>query len=151
DPASYQNAVRSVVANVDKDTPVFRYRPFAEDLSNQASKPQFEALLISGFGLLALILAAVGLYALLSYLVSEKTRELGVRMALGASRSNILQLVMWRGLVLAWMGIVVGAIASLYATRLVAHSLFHVALLDRWVFLVTTLVLVGVSIMATLA
>src|SRR5258708_23236626 len=82
EPASYQSAVRRVVANVDKDTPVFRYHPFAEDLNNQAAKPRFEALLISGFGLLAMVLAAVGLYALLSYLVSEKTRELGVRIAL---------------------------------------------------------------------
>ena len=151
DPAIYQSAVRHVVANVDKDTPVFRYRTFAEDLSNQAAKPRFEALLISGFGLLALVLAAVGLYALLSYLVSEKTRELGVRIALGATRANILQLVMWRGLVLAWLGIIVGAAASFYTTRLVAHSLFHVALLDRWVFLVTTVVLAGVSMFATLA
>lgn len=150
DPASYQNAVRRVVANVDKDTPVFRYRTFAEDLSNQAAKTRFEALLISGFGLLALVLAAVGLFALLSYLVSEKTRELGVRIALGASRANILQLVMWRGLILTSLGIMVGAIASLYTTRLVAHSLFHVALLDRRVFLITTVVLAAVSMAATL-
>ena len=151
DPASYQSAVRRVVANVDKDTPVFRYHPFAEDLSNQAAKPRFEALLISGFGLLAMVLAAVGLYALLSYLVSEKTRELGVRIALGASRAKILQLVMWRGLVLAWLGIVVGAIASLYTTKMLANNLFHVSSLDRWVFLVTTMVLAGVSMVATLA
>jgi len=136
---------------VDKDTPVFRYHPFAEDLSNQAAKPRFEALLISGFGLLAMVLAAVGLYALLSYLVSEKTRELGVRIALGASRANILQLVMWRGLVLAWLGIIVGAIASLYTTKMLANNLFHVSSLDRWVFLVTTMVLAGVSMVATLA
>lgn len=151
DPASYQSAVRRVVANVDKDTPVFRYQPFAEDLSNQASQPRFEAMLISGFALLAMILAAVGLYALLAYLVSEKTRELGVRIALGASRANILQMIMWRGLLLALLGIVVGAIASLYASRLVAHSLFGVTFLDRWVFLVTTVVLAGVSMVATLA
>lgn len=150
DPASYESLVRSVVANVDKDTPVFRYRPFAEDMDMQVSQPRFEAMLISGFALVSLLLSAVGLYALLSYLVSEKTRELGVRVALGASRSHILQLVLWRGLLLAWLGIVIGAVASLYATRFVAENLFHVYSLDRRVFLITTMVLAGVSVAATL-
>jgi putative ABC transport system permease protein len=150
DPSSYENAVRRIVASVDKDTPVFRYRTFTDDVDKQAVQPRFEAVLVSGFAEMALLLSAVGLYGVLSYIVAERTRELGLRMALGASRSDVLQLVLRRGLTLACVGIGVGAFASFFLTRIITDTLFRVAPLDRSVFLIVTLVLMVVSMTAAL-
>jgi predicted permease len=150
DPYSYENAVRKIVAAVDKDTPVFRYRMFTDDIRNQAAQPRFEAILVSGFAVTALLLAAVGLYSVLSYIVAERTRELGLRMALGASRGNVLRLVLQRGLALGSTGIVVGAVSSVFATRLIADLLFKVKPLNGPIFVVVTLVLLAVSVLATL-
>jgi ABC-type antimicrobial peptide transport system permease subunit len=150
DPSSYENAVRKVVASVDKDTPVFRYRTFTDDVDKQAVQPRFEAVLVSGFAGMSLLLSAVGLYGVLSYIVAERTRELGLRMALGASRSDVLQLVLRRGLTLACVGIGVGAFASFFVTRIITDTLFRVAPLDRSVFLIVTLVLMVVSMTAAL-
>lgn len=151
DPQNYESTVRNIVAVMDSDAPIFGYRTFAERIEAQAAQPRFEALLISGFAGIALLLSALGLYAVLSYVVSERIRELGLRMALGASRSDILRLVLRRALILAGLGIAIGASASVFATRLVTDTLFEVAPLDRSVFLTVTLVLIFVSLGAALA
>jgi putative ABC transport system permease protein len=151
DPSSYENAVRKGVAKVDKDAPVFRYRTFTDEVDKQAARPRFEAALVSGFAGIALLLAALGLYAVLSYIVAERMRELGLRLALGASRANILRLVLERALMLASLGIGIGVLASVVATRLITDLLFKVAPLDRRVFLSATLVLLIVSMIAALA
>jgi ABC-type antimicrobial peptide transport system permease subunit len=117
----------------------------------QSAQPRFEAFLVSGFAAIALLLSALGLYAVLSYVVSERVRELGLRMALGASRSDILRLVLRRALILATVGIALGAVASVLATRLVTDLLFMVTPLDHWVFITVTLVLFSVSLIAALA
>ena len=116
----------------------------------QAAQPRFEAVLVSGFAGIALLLSALGLYAVLSYIVSERTRELGLRIALGASRFDILGLVLWRAAILACLGIGIGVVASIFGSRLIADTLFRVAPLDRSVFLVVTLVLTLVSLIAAL-
>ncbi len=117
----------------------------------QAAQPRFEAVLVSGFAGIALLLSALGLYAVLSYVVSERTRELGLRIALGASRSEILGLVLRRALILASLGIGIGMLTSIFATRLITDTLFKVVPLDRSVFLTVTLVLIFVSMLAALA
>jgi ABC-type antimicrobial peptide transport system permease subunit len=150
DPHGYENAVRKIVAGVDKDTPVFRYRMFTDDIRNQAAQPRFQAMLVSGFALIALVLAAVGLYSVLSYVVAERRRELGLRMALGASRRNVVQLVLQRGLLLACIGIAAGAAGSVFATRLIADLLFKVKPLDGPIFVLVAFVLLMVSVLAAL-
>jgi putative ABC transport system permease protein len=150
DPGAYENAVRRIVATMS-DAPVFSYRTFAESIKLPAAQPRFEAVLVSGFAGIALLLSALGLYAILSYVVSERTRELGLRIALGASRSEILGLVLRRALILASVGIGIGMFTSIFATRLISDTLFKVAPLDRSVFLTVTLVLIFVSIIAALA
>jgi predicted permease len=151
DPLSYENAVRKIVANLDKDAPVFGYRAFTDEVEMQADQQRFEAALVSGFAGIALLLSALGLYAVLSYIVAERMRELGLRMALGASRSDIMRLVLRRALTLACLGIAIGAVASIFATRLITDTLFRVSPLDRPVFLIVTLMLIFVSMMASLA
>ena len=151
DPGAYENTVRRIVARMDNDHPVFNYHTFADSISLQAAQPRFEAILVSGFAGIALLLSALGLYAVLSYVVSERIRELGLRMALGASRSDILGLVLRRALILASLGIGIGAVASIFAARVITDTLFNVAPLDRSVFLTVTLVLAFVSLIAALA
>jgi predicted permease len=151
DPGAYENTVRKIVAAMDSDHPVFSYRTFAESIRMQAAQPRFEAVLVSGFAAIALLLSALGLYAVLSYVVSQRVRELGLRMAFGASRSHILRIVLRRALILACLGTVVGAIASVFASRLIRDTLFQVAPLDRSVFLGVTFLLIFVSMIAALA
>ena len=151
DRSSYENAVRRIVASMDREAPVFGYRTFTDEIETQAAQPRFEAVLVSGFAGIALLLAAVGLYAVLSYIVAERTRELGLRMALGASRSDVLRLVLGRGLMLACLGIGIGALTSVFAGGLITDTLFQVAPLDRSVFVIVTLVLLLVSVAAALA
>jgi predicted permease len=150
DPGAYENAVRKIVGTMS-DAPVFSYRTFAESISMQAAQPRFEAVLVSGFAGIALLLSALGLYAVLSYVVSERIRELGLRIALGASRSDILRLVLRRALILACLGIGIGASASIFAARVITDSLYQVEPLDRSIFLAVTLLLMFVSVVAALA
>ncbi len=150
DPSGYENAVRKIVATMT-DAPVFNYLTFADSLKVPAAQPRFEAVLVSGFAAIALLLSALGLYAVLSYIVAERTRELGLRIALGASRSEILRLVLRRAMILSSLGIGIGALASILAGGFIADILFNVAPLDRSVFGIVTLVLIFVSIVAALA
>ena len=118
DPLSYQSAVRAVVKRFDAESPVFDYGTFEDTLREMSEQPRFEAALVSSFAAIALLLSALGLYAVLSYVVGERMRELALRMALGASRSDIVAIVLRRALVLGLSGISIGAFASLLATRL---------------------------------
>jgi predicted permease len=149
-PKSYEETVRKIVASLDKDAPMFDYSTFPETIARENSQPRFEAGLVSGFAAIALLLSAIGLYSVLSYIVAERIRELSLRMALGASRSNILRLVLQRALILSCIGIAIGALVSVFGTRLFTHALFRVAPLDRPVFLTVTVVLIFVSMIAAL-
>jgi hypothetical protein len=148
DGSHYENVVRRVIASMDKEAPVFGYRTFTSEMEMQVVQSRFEAALVSGFAGMALLLSAVGLYAVLSYIAAQRTRELALRMALGASRFDVLQLVLLKGLAFACIGIGIGASTSIFATRLIAGTLIKVAPLDRSVFWKVTLVLLFVSTMA---
>ena len=150
DPKSYENTVRAVVARFDKAAPVFDYSTMSDILNRQATQPRFEAFVISAFAAIALLLSALGLYAVLSFIVAERSRELGLRMALGASRSGILQLVVSRAFILSGVGIVGGVLTSIVAARLVASSLFQVEPLDRSVFLIVSVTMMLVSMIAAI-
>ena len=151
DPLSYESTVRTIVDRLDRLAPMFGYRTFDENLQLQAAQPRFEAALVSAFAGIALLLSALGLYAVLSYVVAERMRELGLRMAFGASRSDILAMVVRRALMLGLSGTAAGAIASVFITRLVSSLLFGVEPLDASTFLMVTFVLLIVSLIAALA
>jgi ABC-type antimicrobial peptide transport system permease subunit len=116
----------------------------------EVAQPRFEAILLSGFAGIALLLSALGLYAVLSFVVSQRVRELGLRMAFGASRSDILRIVLQRALMLAGIGIGVGIAVSLFATRLISDAVFRVEPMDLRVFFIVTLVLMLVSLIAAI-
>ncbi len=148
---SYENAVRKVVKQFDSEAPVFDYHTFADTLREMSEQPRFEAGLVSSFAAIALLLSALGLYAILSYVVAERMRELALRMAFGASRSDIVGMVVRRALMLGVTGIAAGAIASILAGRLVSNLLFRVQPLDLSTYVVVALVLLMVSAVAALA
>ena len=151
DPRRYEDTIRKVVQHVDPDAPVFDFSTFVEETQKLAAQSRFEALLVSVFSAVALLLSAVGLYAVLSYVVDERIPELGLRMAFGASRSDILRLVLKRAVILALLGVGIGLAGSIYTTRLVADLLVNVLLLDRTVFVTATSLLFFVSMLAALA
>jgi putative ABC transport system permease protein len=150
DPLSYENSVRRVVANIDKDPAVFGYHTFIDQINTESAQSRFDALLVSGFGAIALLLSAVGLYSVLSFVVSERSRELGLRMAFGATRSDLLRVVLKRGLAIAAIGILLGASVSIFAARWIADMLFNVAVLDGSVLFGVSAVLLVVSTVAAL-
>jgi putative ABC transport system permease protein len=150
DPVAYQSAMQKVVQRFDPDSPVFDYETFADSLREMSEQPRFQAALVSAFAAFALLLSALGLYAVLSYLVAQRIRELALRMAFGASRSHILGMVLRRALVLGFLGILVGIVASLLATRLVADLLFNVKPFDPSTFAIVTATLLVVSLCSAL-
>jgi putative ABC transport system permease protein len=151
DPFSYQKTMQEVAKRIDPEALVFDYGTFTGRVREAAIQPRFEAAIVSAFAAISLLLSAVGLYAVLAYIVAERTRELGLRMAFGASRSDILGIVLWRSLSLTILGILAGSGASLLGTKLVAGFLFRVQPLDPSTFATVTLTLLSVSILAALA
>ena len=150
DPASYTNSVSSVVSSLDKEVPVYRVRTMEEGVANASAQPRFQTLLLTGFATVALLLAAIGLYAVLSYMVVQRTHEIGLRMALGAQRGNVLQMVLRRGVNLALIGVAVGIIVSMLLTRFLASLLYGVKPLDAVTFVSVASLLLAVSAIASL-
>jgi putative ABC transport system permease protein len=150
DPASYANTVAGVVTSLDKEVPVYRIRTLEENVANASAQQRFQTLLLTGFAAIALLLAAIGLYAVLSYMVVQRTHEIGLRMALGAQRGNVLRLVLRRGVSLALTGIAVGIGVSALLTRFLASLLYGVRPLDLVTFLSVSALLLAVSAMASL-
>jgi predicted permease len=148
DPATYDNTIRTLVAQQDSSLPVFGMR--TNLLARSTAQQRFQTLLISAFAAIALLLSAIGLYAVLSYMVVQRTLELGLRMALGAQRADILSLILKRGLLLCVIGLVVGLLVSAALTRYIATLLFHTPTLDALTFTTTTLLLLTISVASCL-
>jgi predicted permease len=148
DPATYDNTIRTLVSQQDSSLPVFGMR--TNLLARSTAQQRFQTLLITTFAAIALLLSAIGLYAVLSYMVVQRTLELGLRMALGAQRSNVLSLILKRGLLLCVTGLAVGLIASAALTRYLTTLLFHTPALDAFTFTATTLLLLTISVASCL-
>ena len=117
-------------------------------VSETVAQPRLQAGLVSLFAVLALVLAAIGLYGVLSYLVTQRTREIGVRLALGAQRRNVLSLVIGNGMRLALAGVVAGVIAALILTRVLRSLLYEVQPTDPWTLAGVSLLLILITFMA---
>src|SRR5206468_5781095 len=126
DPAQLFNAMRTAVNEVDSNVPVYRMRTLEQQLDKSLMSERLLASLSTVFGSIATILAAVGLYGVMAYMVARRTREIGIRMALGAGRSNVVWLVMREVLILVSIGMVLGAPAAWLLSRLVESQLFGV-------------------------
>ena len=148
EPALLAASVRAAIRELDPDLPIQEYRTMAEHVGESVARPRFYTVLLGAFAGIALLLASVGIYGVLSYLVAQRTRELGIRVALGASGGQVLALVMRRGLALTATGVLAGVLAALAATRLLASLLFGVGAADPLTFVVVSLTLLGVAALA---
>jgi len=150
-PASLAAPVRDAIRQLDPGLPVADVRTMTDVVGAALSTPRFTSVLLSMFALLALTLSAVGIYGVLSYVVSRRTREIGIRVAIGADRARVLRMVLGGGIALAGVGIVIGTIAALLVTRLLSGLLHGVSPADPLTFAGVVLSLLTVALGASLA
>jgi predicted permease len=148
DPAAMAGAIRSTLSSMDTSVPLARVSTLDDIVSRSLRDQRSSVFLLGSLGALALVLTAIGIYGVLAYSVAQQTRELGVRIALGASRGDVLSLVLGRGLRLVAIGAVIGLAASFALTRLMAALLFNVKPTDPVTFAGVTLVLFAVAFAA---
>jgi predicted permease len=149
DAAALAPAVRQAVGSVDKDQPVMRVATLEDLLTSTAAERRFSMILFTAFALAALILSSAGIYGVLSGSVAERTREIGVRAALGASRGEILALVVRRGIKLTLVGVVIGVVGAVAASQIIVTLLFGVSRLDPVTYFGVIALLFGVAAIAS--
>lgn len=148
DAASLTPAIKQAIWSVDKDQPIVRIATMSGLLAASAAERRFALLLFEAFALAAVVLAGAGIYGVLSGSVAERTREIGVRAALGASRANILSLILRQGLALTGLGILIGLAGAVVSSRAITTLLFGVSRVDATTYGGVTAVLLGVSAVA---
>jgi predicted permease len=149
-PLALAAAVRAEIHHLDGNLPVFDVKTMNDHIGEALSQERMIATLLGIFGSLALLLAAVGIYGVMSYSVTQRRREIGVRIALGAESRDILRLVVGRGLILTISGVAIGLAAAVALTRLTTGLLFRVSATDPLTFIVISLLLTGVALAASL-
>jgi putative ABC transport system permease protein len=147
-PLTLADAVRGAVAELNPDVPLYGVRTMDDLLADQLAAQRFDAAALAAFAGLAVLLAAVGIYGVMAYASAARTHEIGIRMALGAERSDVLRLVLRQGLGLSLLGIAIGLAASLGLTRLMSSLLYNVKPVDPLTFSLVTVALAGVALAA---
>ena len=148
DPVRFAGAVQSQVHALDPSLPVASVRTMDDLLSVGRSRPRFLTLLLTLFSAVSLVLAALGIYGVVSYSVSQRTGEIGLRMAMGAGTRDILRMVLGHGMLLAFAGIIAGAVGAVAVTRFLRGFLFGISSLDILTFATMALVLLSVMLLA---
>jgi predicted permease len=149
-PSTLTNAVRDAIWRVDKEQPVGAVLTMDQQLSNSLTRRRFSVTLLSAFGVVAVSLAAIGLYGVLAFIVAQRRREIGLRMALGAQPRDVIAGVLGHGLRLAGIGIIVGILLALGATRLLNSLLFGTSPTDALTFAAVAALLVAIAAGASL-
>jgi putative ABC transport system permease protein len=149
-PAALTGALRPAVYSVDKDQPVGKIQPLSEILSETIAKQRFAMTLVAAFSLVALVIASIGIYGVMSYNVVQRRGEIGIRMALGAQTRDVLNLILSSGGKLVGLGLLVGLLATLLATRAMGSILFQTGAFDLFTLGAITLLLAFVALIACL-
>jgi putative ABC transport system permease protein len=149
DPASLANTLRRVAAAVDPEVPMDQTATMDQLVSDSAAESRFRAVFLSAFALLALFVSSIGLYGVMSHLVSQRTREFGIRMAVGATRGSVLAFVLKQGVKLAGIGVAIGLVAAAALGRLIASLLFGVEPLDAVTLAGVSILLAALALLAS--
>jgi putative ABC transport system permease protein len=149
DPLSLAASVRNSVWAVDKDQPVSNMDAMDHIVAGAVARQRFSMLLLAIFAGVALVLAAVGIYGVMSYSVAQQTREIGIRMALGAQRGDVLKMTVIQALRLVGFGLGIGLVAAFILTRVMASLLFGISATDPLTFISISLVLLAVALLAS--
>jgi putative ABC transport system permease protein len=148
EPASFAAALRRAVTDIDANLPIFEVRTMEERLFESVAQPRFRTALLGAFAALALVMAMVGLYAVMAVSVAQRTHELGIRVALGARRRDVIGLVVGQGVKLVGMGIAIGLVGAWALTRVLTTLLYEVKPTDPLTFLAAPVLLIVVAILA---
>jgi predicted permease len=149
DPMKQVSSIQAVIWSVDKDLPIASVSSMEQIRSGSIAQPRMTALLLATFALLALVLAAVGIYGVMAYSVTQRTHEMGLRMALGASIADVLKLVVGHGMILTGCGVVLGLAGAFTLTRVLTKFLWGVRPTDPATFIAVSLLLAGVAVLAS--
>ncbi|HEV2224259.1 MAG TPA: ABC transporter permease [Candidatus Acidoferrales bacterium] len=147
-PMAMVPAMERVVRSVDRDAPITNIETVEQIVANSAAEPRFQTVLLGSFGALGLLLAVIGIYGVISYSVVQRTHEIGVRMALGAQRGDVLRMVILEGMLLTAMGLAVGLAGALALTRVLRNLLFEIRPTDPTTFIGVALLLTFVALLA---
>jgi putative ABC transport system permease protein len=150
DPQSMTLPLRRAVAEIDKDVPIFRTRTLADYMSRSIAQLRLNAMLVGLFAVIALLLAAAGIFGVMSYSVTQRTQEIGIRLALGAQRYDVLRLIILQGMRFVGAGIVLGLIGVVVSTRLLQSLLFGIGATDLRTMFAVTMILTAVAFIACL-
>src|SRR5438477_448170 len=148
DPAAFARTLRREVQALDQDQPIYNVHTYDDVVMNSLGTRRVSMQLFTDFGCAAFLLAAVGIYGVMAYSVTQRTHEIGIRMALGAQKSHILRLVVRQGMTLALIGVIAGLAGAFALTRVIANLLFGVGASDPVTFSATSLLLIFVSLIA---
>jgi predicted permease len=148
DPAALASSIRAAVAEIDKDQPVFGISTMKQLIVDSVSTRRMTLILLALFSTLALVLAAIGIYGVISYSVAQRTHEIGIRMALGAGKTDVLRMILAQGARIAGAGVAIGMVASFGLTRLLASLLFSVSAADPLTFAAVAILLFLVALLA---
>ena len=148
DPASLTSAVRAAVATIDKDQPIFNVHTMQQLVDDSISTRRLTLVLLGIFSSLALILAAIGIYGVMAYTVALRTQEIGIRIALGAQRQDVLRLILGQGARIAFLGVAIGLAAAAALARLLSSLFFSVSATDPLTFAAVAVLLVAVALLA---
>jgi putative ABC transport system permease protein len=148
DPSSSAPAIRALLAGIDPTQPLFDVKPLDAALADSIAPRRFNVILLGTFAASALLLALVGIYGVIAYSVAQRTHEIGVRMALGAQRRQVVRMIVWQGMAIAIAGIAMGVVAALALTRVMASLLYEVAPTDPPTFAVVVCALAATALAA---
>jgi putative ABC transport system permease protein len=150
DPSSLTSSILQQISRVDPDQPVFRVKTMDQYLGESMGPRRLSTTLLGAFAAFALLLAAIGVYSVMNYLVSQRRHEIGIRMALGASQREILKLVVGQGMWLSLLGIGFGIAAALLLTRIMTSLLYGITPSDPLTYIANSLMLLAVALLACL-
>ncbi|HEV3242931.1 MAG TPA: ABC transporter permease [Chthoniobacterales bacterium] len=148
DPQSFTTTLRRTVAEIDKNLPIYRTRTLTDYMSQSIAQPRLNAMLVGLFALIALLLAAAGIFGVMSYSVTQRTQEIGIRLALGAQRYDVLRLIVLQGMRFVGVGLVLGIIGVVVSSHLLQSFLFGIGATDLRTMVVVSLLLSAVAFIA---